>query len=94
MSTWKGEPHIYRLEVYDIYGYSDCGNVEYKWEYNTTSDTLVIISTEEKKEPTCEYFGRDNAIAQMETLLDWFSTYEGMESLEALIEGIRKAKND
>jgi hypothetical protein len=92
MATWKGKPHTYTLEVVGDHGYLDYGKVEYKWEYGTCADSLVIIRTEEGKEPIREYFGRDYAIAQMETLLDWFSTYEGMENLEAIISAIKESK--
>lgn len=92
MATWKGKPHTYVLEIVGDHGYIEHGKVEYKWEYGTCSDYLTITSTEEGKEPIHEHFGRDYAIAQMETLLDWFAIYEGIENLEKIVTSIKNIK--
>lgn len=92
MATWHGKPHTYMLEVHGDYGYPDYGKVEYKWEYATCADILTIYRTEEGKKPSQELFGKYEAIAQMETLIDWFATYESLEDLEAIIGAIKKAR--
>lgn len=92
MSTWKGKSHTYQLEVYNKHGYPDWGDVEFKWEYQTTADYLSIITTQSDKEPQVEYYGQDWAIAHMETMLDWFATYHSVEQLEAIVAAIKESK--
>lgn len=92
MATWKGTPYVYNLEIVADHGYLDYGPVEYRWEYQTTADSLVIISEEKGKEPSRDYYGRERAIAHMETMLDWFATYEGVENLEAIVAAIKEKK--
>jgi hypothetical protein len=75
-------------------GWLDSGKVEYNWEYSTSADILTIIRTEEGKEPIRELFGQMEAIAQMETLIDWFVTYEGMGALEKMVTKIKESKNE
>lgn len=89
MSTWNGTPKKFKLEYYRSgnYGWASYEDIEYNWEYNTTSDILTV----KIKDPEKEYrklYGKDDAEALLHTLASWYSIYEGKENLKNLLKDL------
>lgn len=91
MATWKSR--------FPVKTRIDCGadwaDYELSWEYNTTSDILVV------REEIGEYFdyggavpkreninrmGKEDALALLELLIDWAECYEGDGTVERLLK--------
>jgi hypothetical protein len=93
MATWHGQPKKRRVEVYrpENYGYCGYEEVEFGWNYNTTSDTFMPYEKLHDKEPEWgDILGQDRAEALLYSLAEWCNAYVGEEYLDKLIEEIRK----
>ena len=93
MATWKGKVRVFRQEVYrkEDYGYGSYEDVEWGWNYNTTSDTFRPYTKLKDEEPEWgDILGKDQAEAMLCCLAEWYNNYEGSENLDELIKQIRK----
>lgn len=86
MATWNGDPKIFPLERYlpENYGHGEFIDVEFRWSYSTSSDTLVI-SQKSMAGNEQHFSGHDDAVAQLYMLADWYGKYEGTDKLRQLL---------
>lgn len=95
MATWRSRRALkYLCDMGDTYA-----NRELSWEYGTVSDTLRIKTDTEAfvgYSGTCEattsteYYGKWDALATLETLLDWAFIYEGEHVIEEMMKRIKR----
>ena len=95
MATWHGNPIKIKVEFLDKNPYSwdpSYDDVEFKWEYSTSSDCLELIATHPnmKNGKNSQMLGPDWAKAHLYLLADWFATYNSLEELTDLLEPIFK----
>ena len=93
MATWHGKPKKHMMEVYlpENYGYGEWKAVECGWEYGTVSDFFRYYTQIEGQEKKWEYtLPKDEAVALLHALAEWYNNYEGKEELDEMIAEIRK----
>lgn len=91
MATWNSRRTV--KWSYDAgFDYAACEN---HWSYGTVSDFLTIItkmdqySTYTGYQPASEkitHYSKSEALALLETLIDWAETYEGKGTVEDLLK--------
>lgn len=96
MATWKSKTYTFKLETYppESYGYGVWADVEFRWDYNTTSDCIAIYSKEPNSEEARELFSQEGAVAQLVTMMDWYMVYNGQEALDKLVSDLKKEHGD
>lgn len=91
MATWRGDPKKFEVErgPTDPNSYDSIwGEVDFRWEYNTTSDTLSIFVEHPDIKTRREYMGPDWAKAYLYTLANYYKTYVGREQLKELLKDL------
>lgn len=91
MATWKGKPKEFKVEFVNkdpSFWDLTTSNVTFKWEYNTTCDTLNVIAKHPEMEPLRELYSPKWAAAYIYTMADWMATYEGLDKLKELLKPI------
>jgi hypothetical protein len=89
MATWKGTRHYFRSQHST---YDNDAHDYFSWEYQTTSDTLMLIKN--RVTQRCAYGGTvyedkelatfhedDEALAMYRALREWVRNYHGEEAL-------------
>lgn len=95
MATWKSVKTV----KFDRDMGFDYAKSELTWSYQTVSDYLTIYqkngeySTYNGVQPESEsvkHFSKNEALALLETLLDWANVYEGEDTIKEMLERINK----
>lgn len=91
MATWKSKDSV--IWSQDMgFDYAEC---ETRWEYYTVTDSLSVItkvgsfSDFGKTHPESEdikRLSRAEALAMLETLVDWAETFEGEGTVEQMLK--------
>lgn len=86
MTTWRGKPKKFTVEVSGpgIWGL-EYRDVEFNWEFNTTSDILCVFNNGQNDIPP-KFHSKEWAAALLYTLADWYSRYEGLDELKLLLK--------
>lgn len=96
VATWKSK----RTANYSEHMGDDYAKCEKSWEYGTVSDSLRVItkrgaySVWGKTEPeseSSEYYSQEEALALLETLVDWAETYEGEGTVADIIKYVKES---
>jgi hypothetical protein len=91
MATWKSKDSV----MWDQDMGFDYAKCETSWEYHTVSDYLTIktkvgpFSTMDGGQPASEEtkgISKAEALAMLETLIDWAETYEGSGTVEEMLK--------
>lgn len=92
MATWKGKDYKFNLETYPpgCNGYGEWADVNYRWDYNTTSDILTVYQKEPHFDETHELYSQERAVAHMVTMMDWYLVFNGKEAFDKLISDLKK----
>jgi hypothetical protein len=96
MATWKGKIYQFKLETYPpgCYG-AKWANVDFFWEYSTTSDMLTVYEKAPHQEKATEIlFSQESAVANLVTMMDWYAVYNGQEALDKLVADLKKEYSD
>jgi len=94
MATWKGKPKKFSVEVCGPSTHWDLqwADVDFRWEYNTTSDTLSIFAEhpvmDDPKQKEPQLYSQEWAAAYLYTLASFYATYEGKEDLKELLKDL------
>jgi hypothetical protein len=95
MATWKSNKSI---KWWQDMGMSHSDN-ENSWEYGTVSDYLTVTTkigefSDFSHHPASEKqetYSKNEALALLETLLDWANKYEGSHKVDEIM---KRVKND
>lgn len=97
MAVWKGTPKKFKIGFVDKNPYAwdeTIDEVEFRWEYATSSDILSIHAEHpQMREYKPELYSPDWAKAYIYTMANWLATYEDVGTLKELLKPILEKKD-